>query len=961
MRKVVVFLVVTFASMLVASVAEAQQLLTFDEMAPTGFTILGSVVCGTDTGFRVISDHFHVIGGTFLQDFTFNSTTHIGYESGRGFPMTLERIGAGTFSLLSFDAAEFYAPPVADRPDAETLTITGFQQGGGTVSYTVNIDGIRDGVGGVDDFEHVVLPNTFVNLTSVVFTGLRSGGASGGVAIDNLEYQLAAPETLGACVTIPLPAQTPTVSISRPLAGNVVGTVVVEATAAANLGVANVQFKVDGENLGEPDVTAPYLISWDSTTVSDGPHTITAEVRDTSDNLAAASVIVTVRNQTVVGSTPHYLELDGVDDYLQVADADQLSFGNGTADSPLTLELWFRPDRMTKNQLLGKWWDGLTSEYRLHLTSGIIRLDLRDNSSNTTISAFTTGTYSSLIGSWHHLAATYDGRGGATAANGITIYVDGVSVPLFRQNSAAYVAMENLSAALQIGREGPNWKQYDGALDEIRLWNVLRTPSQIQTYMTTELSGAQPGLVAYWQFNDGAGALAVDTAPGNHTAALYNGPLWAPGGPMGPAAPDVTPPVISNIVTSNLTSSSITVTFNTSEVATGSVSYAAGASCPCTDVYSPAPATTHVIALSGLSADTNYLFQVKGTDAAGNLQVAPAMSFRTLPPPPDVTAPTVSITRPLAGNVVGIVVVEAIAADDRGVASVQFKVDGVNFGAADETAPYSISWDSTTVSDGPHTITAEARDAANNMGTASVSVTVRNNTVVTPHYLDLDGVDDYLQVADADQLSFGNGTADSPLTFELWFRADRMTKNQLLGKWWDGSTSEYRLHLASGIIRLDLRDNSSQTTISAFTTGTYSSLIGSWHHLAVTYDGRGGATAADGITIYVDGASVPLYRMNNAAYVAMENLSTALQIGREGPNWKQYDGALDEIRLWNVVRTPSQIQTYRTTELSGAEPGLVGYWQFNDGAGATAADSTPGNHTATLFNGPIWVPGSHIP
>ena len=45
------------------------------------------------------------------------------------------------------------------------------------------------------------------------------------------------------------------------------------------------------------------------------------------------------------------------------------------------------------------------------------------------------------------MAVTYDGRGGATAANGITFYIDGVSVPVTRGNNAAYVAMENLSGA----------------------------------------------------------------------------------------------------------------------------------------------------------------------------------------------------------------------------------------------------------------------------------------------------------------------------------------------------------------------------------------------------------------------------------------------------------------------------------------------------------------------------------
>ena len=148
MKNFVRFLVVGFALTL-GGQAEAQQLLTFDELAPTQIPILGSVVCANATGFRFFSEHFHLIGGTFLQDFSSNGTTHIGYESGRGFPITMERVGGGTFSLFSLDAAEFYAVPGTDRPDAQMLTITGFQQGGGTVSYTVNLDGIHDGPGGV--------------------------------------------------------------------------------------------------------------------------------------------------------------------------------------------------------------------------------------------------------------------------------------------------------------------------------------------------------------------------------------------------------------------------------------------------------------------------------------------------------------------------------------------------------------------------------------------------------------------------------------------------------------------------------------------------------------------------------------------------------------------------------------------------------------------------------------------
>jgi len=95
---------------------------------------------------------------------------------------------------------------------------------------------------------------------------------------------------------------------------------------------------------------------------------------------------------------------------------------------------------------------------------------------------------------------------------------------------------------------------------------------------------------------------------------------------------------------------------------------------------------------------------------------------------PDTTAPNVSITSPTAGATVsGTVNVTANATDNIAVTGVQFKVDGANIGAQDTTAPYSVSWNTATYSNGSHSITAVARDAAGNTKTSTaVAVTVNN-------------------------------------------------------------------------------------------------------------------------------------------------------------------------------------------------------------------------------------------
>ena len=93
----------------------------------------------------------------------------------------------------------------------------------------------------------------------------------------------------------------------------------------------------------------------------------------------------------------------------------------------------------------------------------------------------------------------------------------------------------------------------------------------------------------------------------------------------------------------------------------------------------------------------------------------------------DVTPPTVLMTAPANGSTVSgtAVTVSASASDNVGVAGVQFSLDGVNLGAEDTAAPYSVSWNATLATSGAHILTAVARDAAGNTATSSsVTVTV---------------------------------------------------------------------------------------------------------------------------------------------------------------------------------------------------------------------------------------------
>ncbi len=90
----------------------------------------------------------------------------------------------------------------------------------------------------------------------------------------------------------------PTVSVAAPTAGQTLsGTVTLSANASDNVGVAGVQFKVDNNNVGTEDTTAPYSMAWSSSTVADGSHQISAVARDAAGNVSSATpVSVTISN-----------------------------------------------------------------------------------------------------------------------------------------------------------------------------------------------------------------------------------------------------------------------------------------------------------------------------------------------------------------------------------------------------------------------------------------------------------------------------------------------------------------------------------------------------------------------------------------------------------------------------------------------------------------------------------------
>jgi len=108
--------------------------------------------------------------------------------------------------------------------------------------------------------------------------------------------------------------------------------------------------------------------------------------------------------------------------------------------------------------------------------------------------------------------------------------------------------------------------------------------------------------------------------------------------------------------------------------------------------------------------------------------------------PPVVTLTSPAVDATVSGNSVDLA---ATATDDRSVMQVEFSVDGASIGTdTDGSDGWTAQWDSTSVLNGPHTVTAEATDIIGQTGSDSQTVTVDNPPVVpspTMHVADLDG------------------------------------------------------------------------------------------------------------------------------------------------------------------------------------------------------------------------------
>lgn len=175
--------------------------------------------------------------------------------------------------------------------------------------------------------------------------------------------------------------------------------------------------------------------------------------------------------------------------------------------------------------------------------------------------------------------------------------------------------------------------------------------------------------------------------------------------------------------------------------------------------------------------------------------------------------------------------------------------------------------------------------------------------------------------------------------------------NIIFSKPWDWDDNPWHVY------RMGLQPGGNVPKTATFSLGLSGGIVGvatastipdnTWVHIACTYDGSALKIYLNGILEGTVAASGPI-RTNDQPVVIGRNLLNT---------WNDWFGRVDEVRLWNVARTYEQIRDDMCHGLTGSEPGLVGYWKFDEGSGGTAADSSGHGNTGTLMGGPVWDVG----
>ncbi len=204
--------------------------------------------------------------------------------------------------------------------------------------------------------------------------------------------------------------------------------------------------------------------------------------------------------------------------------------------------------------------------------------------------------------------------------------------------------------------------------------------------------------------------------------------------------------------------------------------------------------------------------------------------------------------------------------------------------------------------------------SACSMRSDSVQLSLIATSDVRGNMYEFDGVDDYIELVST-PLGASN-TQDISYSYEAWIYADDITTRQsILGNHNYSGSSGTGLDILGGNVRFFKEEAAS------IVSGSIN--ISEWHHIAATYD-----AVSDELRLYIDGV------LSGTATSSVADGGGTHNIGTHSGDASValsdfYNGKMDEVRIWNDVRTQTEIRENMHLSLTGNESGLALYYQFD--------------------------------
>lgn len=223
--------------------------------------------------------------------------------------------------------------------------------------------------------------------------------------------------------------------------------------------------------------------------------------------------------------------------FVTVTDHAQLSFGDASTDSAMSISAWvFVTNSAVTQMILSKWDSGGTEEWYLYLNlSEQVVFGIYDKSLNKGVWQRTTG---SLNAGWRHVVISYSGYSGTGSPEDfMTIYVDNVAVAMTTdQSDATYVAMEDGGDNVLIGSyfvSGTESSSFADKLDNVMLFSGALTAGDVGVLYN---SGSGTETVAAAEVSNSTDdALSIGW---HHVASTYSAPDLAGAGGIETTAAD---------------------------------------------------------------------------------------------------------------------------------------------------------------------------------------------------------------------------------------------------------------------------------------------------------------------------------------------------------------------------------------------------------------------------------------